>query len=134
MNEVKKGYIVKKEKLILSYLLIIASIFGIVFYTFIIVDGISLLFSIFIFILGASLIILLFKGKLTSLKKSRDKNMYLITSILQYILSMGSFLLFIVNPSENALFLILGLLWPVVGVYSTLLYVKIRETQPWIVK
>ena len=130
MNKLKEKILIKKEKLILSYLLIITNIFGIFFYTFIIVDGISLLFSIFIFILGVSLIILLFKGKLTFLKKSRDKDMYLIVLILQYILGMASFLLFTINPYENALYLIVSLDWSVVAVYSTLLYVKIREIQP----
>jgi len=130
MNKFKEGYFIKKEKLILSYLLIITNIFGIFFYTFIIVDGISFLVSILFLILGVSLIILLFKGKLTFLKKSRDKDMYLIVSILQYILGVVSFLLFTINPYENALYLILSLEWSVVAVYSTLLYVKIREIQP----
>ncbi len=130
MNKFKEGYFIKKEKLILSYLMIITSIFGIFFYTFIIVNGIGFLVSIIFLITGVSTIILLFNGKLTFLKKNRDKDMILILSILQYIVGVATFLTFIVNPYENAPYLILSLEIPVVAVYSTLLYVKIREIQP----
>ena len=130
MNKFKEGYFIKKEKLILSYLMIITSIFGIFFYTFIIVNGIGFLVSIIFLITGVSTIILLFNGKLTFLKKSRDKDMILILSILQYIVGVATFLAFIVNPYENAPYLILSLEFSVLAVYSTLLYVKIREIQP----
>ena len=130
MNKFKEGYFIKKEKLILSYLMIITSIFGIFFYTFIIVNGIGFLVSIIFLITGVSTIILLFNGKLTFLKKNRDKDMILILSILQYIVGVAIFLFFIVNPYENAPYLILSLEMPVVAVYSTLLYVKIRKIQP----
>lgn len=130
MNKFKEGYFIKKEKLILSYLMIITSIFGIFFYTFIIVNGIGFLVSIIFLITGVSTIILLFNGKLTFLKKNRDKDMILILSILQYIVGVATFLTFIVNPYENAPYLILSLEMPVVAVYSTLLYVKIRKIQP----
>ncbi len=130
MNKFKEGYFIKKEKLILSYLMIITSIIGIFFYTFIIVNGIGFLASIIFLITGVSTIILLFNGKLTFLKKSRDKDMILILSILQYIVGVAIFLFFIVNPYENAPYLILSLEMPVVAVYSTLLYVKIRKIQP----
>jgi len=130
MNKFKEGYFIKKEKLILSYLMIITSIFGIFFYTFIIVNGIGFLVSIIFLIIGVSTIILLFNGKLIFLKKSRDKDMILILSILQYIVSAAAFLAFTINPYENAPYLILSLEMSVVAVYSTLLYVKIREIQP----
>ncbi len=129
MNKLKEKILIKKEKLILSYLMIITSIFGIFFYTFIIVNGISFLVSILFLILGVSLIILLFNGKLNFLKKNRDKDMHLMATIAQFILSMAVFLGFTVNPYENAVFLIFSLQLSVVAVYSTLLYVKIREIQ-----
>jgi len=129
MNKLKEKILIKKEKLILSYLMIITSIFGISFYAFIIVDGISFLVSILFLILGVSLIILLFNGKLNFLKKNRDKDMHLMATIAQFILSMAVFLGFTVNPYENAVFLIFSLQLSVVAVYSTLLYVKIREIQ-----
>ena len=129
MNKLKEKILIKKEKLILSYLMIITSIFGIFFYTFIIVNGISFLVSILFLILGVSLIILLFNGKLNFLKKNRDKDMHLMATIAQFILSMAVFLGFTVNPYENAVFLIFSLQFSVVAVYSTLLYVKIREIQ-----
>ncbi|GAH48470.1 unnamed protein product [marine sediment metagenome] len=129
MNKLKEKILIKKEKLILSYLMIITSIFGIFFYTFIIVNGISFLVSILFMILGVSLIILLFNGKLNFLKKNRDKDMHLMATIAQFILSMAVFLGFTVNPYENAVFLIFSLQLSVVAVYSTLLYVKIREIQ-----
>ena len=129
MNKLKEKILIKKEKLILSYLMIITSIFGIFFYTFIIVNGISFLVSILFLILGVSLIILLFYEKLTFLKKNRDKDMHLMATIAQFILSMAVFLGFTVNPYENAVFLIFSLQLSVVAVYSTLLYVKIREIQ-----
>ena len=129
MNKLKEKILIKKEKLILSYLMIITSIFGIFFYTFIIVNGISFLVSILFLILGVSLIILLFNGKLNFLKKNRDKDMHLMATIAQFILNIAVFLGFTVNPYENAVFLIFSLQLSVVAVYSTLLYVKIREIQ-----
>jgi len=110
--------------------MIITSIFGIFFNTFIIVDEISFLVSILFLILGVSLIILLFNGKLIFLKKNRDKDMHLIATIAQFILSAAAFLGFTINPYENAIYLIFSLELSVVAVYSTLLYVKIREIQP----
>jgi len=109
MNKSKKinQIIIKKEKLILSYLWIITSIFGIFFYTFIIVDGFSFLVSIFSLILGVSITILLLKGKLSSIKKSR--NYYLGASISQYILGVVYFLTFIVNMYRNPSYLIFSL-------------------------
>lgn len=130
MNKFKEGYFIKKEKLILSYLTIITSIFGIFFYTFVIVDGIGFLVSILFLILGVSSIILLFNGKLTFLKKNRDKDMQLMATILQFILGAAVFLGFTVNPYENAIFLFFSLELSVVAVYSALLYVKIRKIQP----
>jgi len=134
MSKFKEGYFIKKEKLILSYLTIITSIFGIFFYTFIIVDGISFLVSILFLILGVSLVILLFNGKLIFLKKNRDKDMQLIATILQFILGAANFLVFTINPYENAIYLIFSLEFSVLAVYSTLFYVKIREIQPRIAK
>ena len=127
MNKSKKinQIIIKKEKLILSYLWIITSIFGIFFYTFIIVDGFSFLVSIFSLILGVSITILLLKGKLSSIKKSR--NYYLGASISQYILGVVYFLTFIINMYRNPSYLIFSLAWLAMGVYNTLLYVKNRE-------
>ena len=121
INQIK----IKKEKLILSYLWIIISIFGIFFYTFIIVDGFGFLISIFSLILGVSITILLLKGKLSSIKKSR--NYYLGASISQYILGVVYFLTFIVNIYRNPSYLIFSLAWLAMGVYNTLLYVKYRE-------
>lgn len=118
---------IKKEKLILSYLWIIISIFGIFFYTFIIVDGFSFLASIIFLILGVSLTILHLKGKLTSLKVRNDGFLYLIASILGYILGVLQFSIFIVNPYESLLWLIISLGWIVIAVYYTLIYVKLRE-------
>jgi len=127
MNKSKEKILVKKEKLIFSYLLIITSIFGIFFYTFIIIDGIGFLVSIIIFIMGVSLRILLLKGKLTSHKVRNDENLYLIVSIIQIILGVLHFLMFIDNPYESALNLIISLAWLEMGVYSTLLYVRFRK-------
>ena len=106
MNISEEKILIKKEKLILSYLMIITSIFGVFFYTFIIVDGISFFVSILFLILGVSLIILLFNGKLTYLRKNRDKNMHLIATIAQFILGAAAFLGFTVNQYENAIYLI----------------------------
>jgi hypothetical protein len=118
---------IKKEKLILSYLWIIISIFGIFFYRFIIVDGFSFLVSIIYLILGVSLTILHLKGKLTSLKVRNDGFLYLIASILGYLLGVLHFLIFIVNPYEDTLWLIISLGWSIISVYYTLIYVKLRE-------
>ncbi len=118
---------IKKEKLIFSYLLIIISIFGIFFYTFIIVDGFSFLVSISFLILGVSSIIIHLKGKLISLKIRNDGSLYLITSILGYLLGVLLFLTFIVNPYESSLKLIISLGWSVNSVYCTLIYIKLRE-------
>ena len=118
---------IKKEKLIFSYLLIIISIFGIFFYTFIIVDGFSFLVSISFLILGVSSIIIHLKGKLISLKIRNDGSLYLITSILGYLLGVLLFLTFIVNPYESSLKLIISLGWSVNSVYWTLIYIKLRE-------
>ena len=118
---------IKKEKLILSYLWIIISIFGIFFYTFIIVDGFSFLVSISFLILGVSSIIIHLKGKLISLKIRNDGSLYLITSILGYLLGVLLFLTFIVNPYESSLKLIISLGWSVNSVYCTLIYIKLRE-------
>ena len=127
MNKFKEKILIKKEKLIFSYLCIITSIFGIFFYTFIIVDGIGFLVSIIILIMGVSLRILLLKGKLTSHKVRNDENLYLIVSIGQIILGVLHFLTFIDNPYESALYLIISLGWLEMSVYSTLLYVKFRK-------
>ncbi len=127
MKKSKEKILIKKEKLILSYLVIITSIFGIFFYTFIIVDGFAFFVSIFFLILGVSIAILLLKGKLTHLKVRKNENLYLIVSILAYMVCVGHFLLFILDPYGNALFLSLSLLWLVSAVYDTLLYVKLRE-------
>jgi len=127
MNKSKEKILVKKEKLISSYLWIIISIFGILFYTFIIVDGIGFLFSIFSLILGASITILFLKGKLCFVKKWEYKNNYLIFSILYYILGVLNFLFFIVNPYRHSRYLIYSLPWLVLATYFTLLYVKFRE-------
>lgn len=88
MNKLKNSNQIKKEKLILSYLWTITSIFGIFFYTFIIVDGFGFLASIISLFLGVSLIILLLKGKLSFFKKSKYKNPYLGLSILHYMLGV----------------------------------------------
>ncbi|MBA7479323.1 hypothetical protein ES705_25184 [subsurface metagenome] len=126
INQIKiNQIIIKKEKLILSYLWIITSIFGIFFYTFIIVDGFGFLISIFSLILGASITILLLKGKLSSIKKSR--NYYLGALISQYILGGAYFLTFIVNMYRNPSKLIFSLAWLAMGVYNSLLYVKYRK-------
>ena len=130
MNKSKEKIQVKKEKLILSYLVIITSIFGIFFYTFIIVHGFAFFVSIIFLISGVSIAILLLKGKLTHLKVRKDDNLYLIASILGYMVCGGQFLLFILDPYGNALFLSLSLLWLVITVYDTLLYVKLRKIQP----
>ncbi len=120
INQIK----IKKEKLILSYLWIIIGIFGILFYTFIVIDGNGFLLSIIILIMGVSLTILFLKGKLCFLKKSEDKNIYLIFSIIYYILGMLNFLFFIVNPYRHARYLIYSLPWLGLAIYYTLLYVK----------
>jgi len=125
MNKLKEKILVKKEKLIISYLWIIISIFGIFFYTLIIVNGIGFLISIISLMIGVSLTILLLKGKLSYLKKGDDKNIYIIISILYYTIVVFSLLIFIVNPYENALWLFIGLAWSVSAVYYTLLYVKL---------
>lgn len=124
MNKSKKinQIMIKKEKLILSYLWIIISIFGIFFYTFIIVDGFGFLLSIFSLILGVSITILLLKGKLSSIKKSR--NFYRGASISFSVLGVVYFLIFIVNPNGNALKLIFSLAWFGMAIYNTLLSVK----------
>ncbi|MBA7571793.1 hypothetical protein ES708_13561 [subsurface metagenome] len=127
VNKSKEKILIKKERLIVSSLYIIISIFGILFYTFIIVDGFGFLLSIIILIMGLSLRILLLKGKLSSIKKNKDKDMFLIGSILGYILGVLYFLTFIVNPNENAFELILSLAWLGTSVFQTLLYVKFRE-------
>jgi uncharacterized membrane protein len=115
---------IKKEKLIVSYLWIIFSIFGIIFYTFIIVDGFGFLGSIILLIIGVSLTILFLKGKLCFIRKWEDKNIYLIFSILYYILGVLNFLFFIVNPYRHAQYLIYSLPWLVLATYYTLLHVK----------
>ena len=125
MNKFKEKILVKKEKLIISYLWIIISIFGIFFYTFIIVDGSGFLLSIIILIMGISLRILLLKGKLSYLKNGDDKDFYIIISILYYTIVVFYLLKFIVNPYENALWLLFGLAWSVSAVYYTLLYAKL---------
>ena len=51
--------------------------------------------------------------------------MHLIATIAQFILGAAVSLGFTVNPYENAIYLILEI--SVVAVYSTLLYVKLRE-------
>ena len=127
MNKSKEKILVKKETLIFSYLLIITSIFGIFFYTFIIIDGIGFLVSIIILIMGVSSRILLLKGKLISHKVRNDENLYLIVSIGQIILGVLHFLMFIDNPYESALYLIISLAWLEMSVYSTLLYVRFRK-------
>ncbi len=130
MNKSKEKILIKKERLIVSCLYIIISIFGILFYTFIIVDGFSLLVSIIFLIIGVSFTILHLKGKLSSIKKNKDKNMFLIGSILGYLLGVLYFLTFIVNPYENSLKLILSLFWLGIAVFQTLLYVRFREISP----
>ncbi len=128
MVKLKKVYQIKREKLIFSYLVTICSIFGIFFYTFIIVDGFSLLASIIFLILGVSLIILLLKGKLSFIKKRN--NPYLGLSILQYMVGVLNFLIFIISPYRNAIHLIVGLEWSMTAVYLTLLYVRIPKISP----
>ncbi len=127
MNKSKEKILIKKEKLIFSYLLIIISIFGFFFYTFIIVDGFGFFVSITILIIGVSTTILLLKGKLTHLKVRKDNNLYLIALILGYIVCVAHFLFFILDPYGNALFLILSLSWLVMAVFETFIYAKIRE-------
>ena len=127
MNKSKEKILIKKEKLILSYLMIITSVFGVFFYTFIIVDRGSFLVSIIILILGVSLTILHLKGILIRLKKSQDKNRSWGASILGYILGVLQFLIFIVNPYRSAPYLILSLIWLEIALFYTLLYVKLRE-------
>ncbi len=127
MNKSKEKILIKKEKLFFSYLLIIISIFGIFFYTFIIVDGFSFFGSIIILIIGVSTTILLLKGKLTHLKVRKDNNLYLIASILGYMVCVAHLLFFILDPYGNAIFLSLSLSWLVMAVFETLIYVKIRE-------
>jgi uncharacterized membrane protein YcgQ (UPF0703/DUF1980 family) len=78
-------------------------------------------------ILGVSLTILHLKGKLTSLKVRNDGFLYLIASILGYILGVLQFSIFIVNPYKSLLWLIISLGWIVIAVYYTLIYVKLRE-------
>ena len=129
VNKSKEKILIKKERLIVSCLYIIISIFGILFYAFIIVDGFGFLFSIIILIMGLSLRVLILKGKLSSIKKNKDKDMFLIGSILGYILGVLYFLTFIVNPNENAFELILSLSWLGTSVFQTLLYVKFREIE-----
>ncbi len=118
---------IKKEKLIFSYLLISINIFGIFFYTFIIVDGIGFLISIIYLTLGVSLTILHLEGKLTSLKVKNDGDLYLIASILGYLLGVLQFSTFIVNPYKDAPWLFISLGWSVISVYNTLIYVKLRQ-------
>jgi hypothetical protein len=130
INKSKEKILIKKEKLILSYLLIIISIFGIFFYRFIIVDGFGFFGSIIILIIGVSTTILLLKEKLTHLKVRKDNDLYLIVSILGYIVCVAHFLFFILDPYGNAVFLTLSLFWFVSSVYSTLLYIKLREIKP----
>jgi len=127
MNISEEKILIKKEKLILSYLMIITSIFGVFFYTFIIVDGTSFFVSILLLILGVSLTILHLKGKLIRLKKSQDKNMSWGASILGYILGVLQILAYIVNPDRNAFYLIFSLIWLEIALFYTLLYVKLRE-------
>ena len=127
MNKSKEKILIKKEKLILSYLMIVTSVFGVFFYTFIIVDRSSFLVSIIILILGVSLTILHLKGKLIRLKKSQDKNRSWGASILGYILGVLQFLIFIVNPYRSAPYLIFSLIWLEIALFYTLLYVKLRE-------
>jgi len=127
MNKSKEKILIKKEKLILSYLIIITSIFGVFFYTFIIVDRFSFDVSIIFLISGVSLTILHLKGKLIRLKKSQDKNRSWGASIMGYILGVLQFLIFIVNPYRSALLLIFSLIWLEIALFYTLLYVKLRE-------
>ncbi len=127
MNKSKEKILIKKEKLIFSYLLIIISIFGFFFYTFIIVDGFGFFVSITILIIGVSTTILLLKGKLTHLKVRNDRFLYLIALILGYIVCVAHFLFFILDPYGYALFLILSLSWLVMAVFETFIYAKIRE-------
>jgi len=128
MNNSKEKILIKKEKLIICYLYIIISIFGIFFYKFIIVNGIGFFVSIIILIIGVSSTILLSKGKLCFLKvKHEDKNLYLIISILYYMLGVITLLIFIVNRNENALWLFISLVWSVGAAYYTFIYVKLRE-------
>lgn len=128
MVKLKKVYQIKKERLIFSYLVTICSIFGIFFYTFIIVDGFSLLASIIFLILGVSLIILLLKGKLSFIKKS--KYSYLGLSILLYMVGVLNFYLFIRYPYIAAVHLIFGLECSMIAVFHTLLYVRIPKISP----
>lgn len=130
MVKLKKVYQIKREKLIFSYLVTICSIFGIFFYIFIIVNGFDLLASIISLILGVSLIILLLKGKLSFIKKSKYENPYLGLSILHFMLGVLNFLIFIISPYRNAIYLILGLEFFMVAVYFTLLYEKIPKISP----
>ena len=127
MNKSKEKILIKKEKLILSYLIIITSIFGVFFYPFLIDDRSSLLVSIIFLISGVSLTILHLKGKLIRLKKSQDKNRSWGASILGYILGVLHFLAFIINPYRNAVYLIFSLIWFEIALFYTLLYVKLRE-------
>ena len=127
MNKSKEKILIKKEKLILSYLIIITSIFGVFFYPFLIDDTSSLLVSIIFLISGVSLTILHLKGKLIRLKKSQDKNRSWGASILGYILGVLHFLAFIINPYRNAVYLIFSLIWFEIALFYTLLYVKLRE-------
>ena len=130
MVKLKKVYQIKREKLIFSYLVTICSIFGIFFYIFIIVNGFDLLASIISLILGVSLIILLLKGKLSFIKKSKYENPYLGLSILHFMLGVLNFLIFIISPYRNAIYLILGLEFSMSAVYLTLLYVRIPKISP----
>ena len=127
MNKSKEKILIKKEKLTLSYLIIITSIFGVFFYTFVTDDRSSLLVSIIFLISGVSLTILHLKGKLIRLKKSQDKNRSWGASILGYILGVLQLLAFIVNPHRNAFYLIFSLIWFEIALFYTLLYVKLRE-------
>ena len=130
MVKLKKVYQIKREKLIFSYLLTICGIFGIFFYIFIIADGFSLFASIIFLILGVSFIILLSKGKLSFIKKSKYENPYLGLSILFYMVGVVNFLAFIISPYRNAIYLILGLEMSMGAVYLTLLYVRIPKISP----
>jgi len=127
VNKSKEKILIKKEKLILSYLIIITSIFGVFFYTFLIDDRASSLVSIIFLILGVSLTILHLKGKLIRLKRSQDKNRSWGASILGYILGVLQFLAFIVNPYRNASHLIFSLIWFEIALFYTLIYLKLRE-------
>ncbi len=130
MDKLKKVYQIKREKLIFSYLVTICGIFGVFFYIIIIVDGFGLLASIIFLILGVSSIILLLKGKLSFIKKSKYENPYLGLSILHYMVGVLNFLAFIISPYRNAIHLIVGLEFSMGAVYFTILYVRIPKISP----